>query len=78
MNIESSPSKGSKYKSPRRKLVKIFEDGRDKWKKKCQEAKYTVKLLSNKVRYLEKRKSELTLRVKELEKELKRVSGKKM
>lgn len=77
MNSEKEPGNGSTYKSPRRKLVKIFEKGRDNWKKKCQEAKYKVKLLSNRIRYLEKRKAELKLRVKELEKELKRVSEKK-
>ena len=78
MNTERQTPKSSSYKSPRRKLVKIFEEGRDKWKKKCQHAKYNVKLLSNRVRYLEKRKDELTQRVKQLEKELKRVSEKKM
>ena len=75
---EKQPSKQSKYKSPRRKLVKIFEEGRNKWKEKCQVAKYNLKLLSNKVRYLEKRKTELTKRVKELEKELKEYRKKKV
>ena len=58
------------YKSPMKKLVKFFEHSRNKWKTKCQKAKYQVKLLQNKVRYLEKRKVELNKRVKELEKEL--------
>lgn len=58
------------YKSPMKKLVTFFERSRNKWKTKCQEAKYQVKLLQNKVRYLEKRKVELNKRVKELKKEL--------
>ena len=58
------------YKSPMKKLVIFFEHSRNNWKTKCQGAKYQVKLLQNKVRYLEKRKVELNKRVKELEKEL--------
>jgi len=58
------------YKSPLRKLVKFFETSRNKWKAKCQAAKYQNKLLKNKVWYLEKRKAELNKRVKELEKEI--------
>ncbi|SKA28975.1 hypothetical protein SAMN02745446_03810, partial [Desulfococcus multivorans DSM 2059] len=44
----------SGYKSPIRKLAKFFENSRDSWKSKCQEAKYKVKMLQNKLRYLEK------------------------
>jgi len=67
----------SGYKSPVRKLVKFFENSRDSWKAKCQEAKYRVKMLQNKVRYLEKRKYELNKRVKELERELQQHQQKK-
>ena len=33
------------YRSPVRKLVAFFQSSRDKWKEKCQEAKYELKLL---------------------------------
>lgn len=64
------------YKSPLKKLVKFFEKSRDAWKSKSQEATYKVKLLQNKVRYLEKRKTQLKDKVKELERELKDVKKK--
>lgn len=32
------------YRSPLRKLVVFFQSSRDKWKEKCQEAKYELKL----------------------------------
>lgn len=70
MPAEKYPASNGTYKSPKRKLVRFFEKSRDKWKEKCQEAKYSVKLLRNQVRYLEKRKSELAQRVKDLEDEL--------
>ena len=57
------------YKSPIGKLTKFFEKSRDKWKSKYLDAKYAIKLLRNQVQYLEKRKAELKLRVKELEKQ---------
>ncbi|MGB5159153.1 MAG: hypothetical protein WBN77_17145 [Desulfobacterales bacterium] len=57
------------YKSPIGKLTKFFEKSRDKWKSKYLDAKYVIKLLRNQVQYLEKRKAELKLRVKELEKQ---------
>ncbi len=37
------------YRSPIKKLVRFFEDSRDKWKEKCQEAKLRVKRLHTKV-----------------------------
>lgn len=37
------------YRSPTKKLLKFFENSRDKWKKKCLEAKRRVKLLHTKV-----------------------------
>jgi len=74
---ENSKSQGKPYKSPTRKLVTFFEESRDKWKAKCLTAKYQVKLLANKIRYLEKRKTDLNNRVKELEKELRELKEKK-
>jgi polyhydroxyalkanoate synthesis regulator phasin len=72
-----SKSEGKNYRSPARKLIKFFEESRDQWKAKCVQAKYQIKLLSNKIRYLEKRKADLTTRVKELEKEVEALQEKK-
>ena len=69
---EKKKSALDEFKSPVRKLVPFFRDSRDKWKAKCQDAKYQVKLLKNRIRHMDKRKSELKQRVKVLEKELKR------
>jgi predicted nucleic acid-binding Zn-ribbon protein len=44
---------GKTYRSPWRKLLRFFERSRDGWKRKCLEAKATVKRLSNHVRQLE-------------------------
>lgn len=33
------------FRSPLRKLVACFRASRDRWKKKCQDAKYELKLL---------------------------------
>ena len=70
-------SRGRSYKSPVRKLIKFFEESRNQWKAKCLSAKHQIKLLSNKIRYLEKRKAELTNKVKELEKKLEELQKKK-
>lgn len=64
------------YKSPVRKLVPFFKNSRDKWKAKCQAAKYQIKLLRNRVRHMEKRDADLKRKVKALEKELKNVKNK--
>jgi uncharacterized protein (DUF3084 family) len=42
------------FRSPLRKLVVFFRDSRDKWKKKCQEAKYELKLLKRRYGNLRK------------------------
>ena len=57
-------SDDKKYKSPARKLVKFFEKSRNNWKAKYQELKYKMKLMQNKTRYLEKRKTQLNQRIK--------------
>jgi uncharacterized protein YlxW (UPF0749 family) len=74
---KNSKSESEYYRSPARKLIKFFEESRDQWKAKCLSAKYQIKLLSNKIRYLEKRKADLKKRVKELEKELEELQEKK-
>ena len=35
----------TEFLSPRRKLVAFFKSSRDKWKAKCQQVKYELKLL---------------------------------
>ncbi len=48
-----SATKDKVYKSPVRKLARFFEKSRDQWKAKCREAKATIKLLKNRIRFLE-------------------------
>jgi predicted nucleic acid-binding Zn-ribbon protein len=74
---ENSKSESKIYKSPVQKLFRFFEASRDKWKDKCLTAKYQIKLLTNRIRYLEKCKKDLSNKVKELEKELKQLKEKK-
>ena len=52
VEIENKPSR-KKYKSPKQKLVRLFENSRDKWKQKAKDAKYQIKLLRKKNKYLE-------------------------
>lgn len=63
-------SDDKEYKSPSRKLVKFFKNSRDNWKTKYQDLKYKMKLMQNKILYLEKRKTQLNQRIKELQQEL--------
>ena len=42
------------YKSPTRKLVRFFESSRNKWKRKCLDAKAVIKKLKTHVRAVEK------------------------
>jgi len=74
---KESKSEDRVYRSPARKLIRFFEESRDQWKAKCLSAKYQIKLLSNKIRYLEKRKADLKKRVQELENELEELQKKK-
>jgi chromosome segregation ATPase len=41
------------FRSPVRKLVVFFKSSRDKWKKKCQDAKYELKLLKRRIQNLQ-------------------------
>ena len=65
------------YKSPSRKLITFFRKSRDNWKAKYQDLKYQMKLMKNKVAYLEKRKAQLNQRIKELQNELDQYRKKK-
>lgn len=49
---------GKKYKSPKWKLIRFFESSRNKWKIKAKDAKYQIKLLRKRVKYLEQHKRE--------------------
>lgn len=66
-----------KYKSPTSKLLKFFEKSRDAWKKKCRDAKRTVKRLKNRIRMLEHSKEHWKNRVQELEAEIERLHSQK-
>jgi hypothetical protein len=71
---KSKPYKS--YKSPLRKLVRFFEQSRDRWKKKYQEAKRLLKRLKNRIRFLEESRDRWKGRTKELERELGEVKAK--
>jgi chromosome segregation ATPase len=58
------------FKSPARKLVTFFKGSRDKWKEKCQEAKYQIKLLKKRLAYTKKRKDEMKNKIETLEEKL--------
>lgn len=42
------------FRSPVRKLVVFFRQSRDRWKKKCQDAKYELKLFKRRHANLQK------------------------
>ena len=76
MNKETKQDFTTKdYKSPKRKLIRFFEKSRNKWKEKCRQTKYQIKLLRNRIRYLEKSKTISKNRVKELEAELEQMKS---
>ena len=62
-----------RFKSPYRKLVKFFEESRNRWKAKYQQSKSNVKRLENNNRYLKKRNTQLKEKVKNLESELNQI-----
>jgi chaperonin cofactor prefoldin len=57
------------YKSLSRKLITFSKKSRDNWKTKYQDLKYKMKLMQNKIVYLEKRKAHFNQRIKELQHE---------
>ncbi len=81
MNTEhAQQTAGKKYKSPKWKLIRFFEGSRNKWKIKAKDAKYQIKLLRKRVKYLEQNKKEfkelsnnLDLQVKEMKDKEKRM-----
>jgi predicted RNase H-like nuclease (RuvC/YqgF family) len=55
------------FRSPLRKLVEFFKSSRDKWKEKCQQAKYELKLLKRRFGNLQKNCDKLKHRNEECE-----------
>ena len=64
---------GTTYKSRLRLLLEFFRRSRDNWKRKCQEAKATLKLAKNQNRAVQKSRAKWKAQAKELEAELRRV-----
>ena len=58
------------YKSPLRKLMNVFRDGREQWKEKCAQSRRQIKTLKNRIKRLENSKTELTNEVKNLQEEV--------
>ena len=58
------------YRSPRHKLLRIFENGRDRWREKCKEAKTALKAARLRVKRLELQRDQLRCRTDELLAEL--------
>ena len=77
MHDDSKVAVEKNYKSPKGKLIKFFENSRNKWKAKCRDSKYEIKLLKNRNRYLQKRKDELSKKVKQIETQLRQYELKK-
>jgi len=60
-----------KYKSPLKKLVKFFEESRDKWKEKYVEKSKELKRVTNRIYDLEIRKEHWKKRALKAERKLK-------
>jgi hypothetical protein len=67
------------FVSPVRKLSRLFLKSRNRWKTKCQDAKYALKLAKNQIRAVERSRdhwkeqaAERQRRIAELEAELKK------
>lgn len=58
------------FRSPVPKLLRFFQSSRDKWKRKCHEAKHQCKLLRNQVRAVEKSRAQWRSRAELLERQL--------
>ncbi|MBL0701851.1 MAG: hypothetical protein JJV91_00010 [Desulfosarcina sp.] len=77
MNTEHEQKTAKKkYKSPKWKLIRFFESSRNKWKKKAKDAKYQIKLLRKKVKYLEQHKREHKERSNNLDLQIQQIKNK--
>ena len=61
---------GTTYKSRLKVLVDFFRRSRDKWKRKCKEAKAELKKANNRSRWLETSRDNWKARAAELEAQL--------
>ena len=64
---------GTTYKSRPRVLLEFFRRSRDNWKRKCQEAKASLKLAKNQNRAVQESRAKWRAEAKELEAELRRM-----
>ena len=71
MNTEAK-----QYRSPTKKLMRFFERSRDKWKKKCLDAKQRVKSLHTKVADLQASRERWKNEAKQLRGETARLRAK--
>lgn len=60
------------FTSPKTKLIRFFENSRNKWREKAKESKYQIKLLSKRIKYLEQTKITQKERIRQLESEVAR------
>lgn len=58
------------FRSPLRKLVVFFRNSRDQWKRKCQDAKYELKLLKRRLDRLQKNHDRWQHQYREVESQL--------
>ena len=66
---------GEPYKSPQRKLLRFFDTSRAQWKAKCRAAKATIKVLKNRIGFLEESRERWKRRAQALEQEVARVAA---
>jgi hypothetical protein len=55
---QENQKKPRSFKTPKSKLVRFFKKSRDQWKTKTKDAKYQIKLLRKKIKYMEHNKKE--------------------
>ena len=72
---DTSPTQGEPYKSPPYKLVRFFDKSRRQWKAKCRAAKGTIKVLKNRIGFLEESKARWKRRARALEEEVARLTA---
>jgi len=70
----TSPTQGEPYKSPPYKLVRFFDKSRRQWKAKCRAAKATIKVLKNRIGFVEASKERWKRRAQALEAEVARLT----
>jgi peptidoglycan hydrolase CwlO-like protein len=69
-DVMSTVVVSNEFRSPLRKLVRFFQDSRDNWKQKCQEAKRQCKRLSNQVRAVENSRAQWRSRAEQFQQQV--------